>query len=999
MSNFIWLENHSVYSLMEGTIFISELIKIAKKRDDKFLSLTDTNGFYGLINFIKACKQEGIKPIIGSRIKSPSFNGILIAKNMKGYSQISELITKIHLHKDINILNEISRLEDQYFIVITRNQKVLSLRKKDIYAEINVLKKNYALDYFNAKRMGIKPVLIHPIYFLSPQDFHTHRLLKAIYLNKKIYSLNKNDIEDDRSFLKDNNYILKTFGFMQDAINNTMEIAKKCSFDFEMGNPIMPIYSKNSFRLLKSLCYRNISKRYKKIDKNLIQRLEKELTIIKEKGFSDYFLIVHDIVKKSMYTCGRGSAASSLVSYLLFITHVDPIKHDLFFERFLNYARTDPPDIDLDFPWDERNKILNYIFKKYSPQNVAMVSNHITFEARSALREVAKVYGIQEQEIKQVTKHIKHYYNRTSDDFFSFSENKSPSFQIQSIIKDVSLIYGRPRYLSIHSGGIIITPKKISSYVPLQITPKGIPIIQFEKDQSEDFGFIKIDILGNRSLAVIRDTLNLIKEHYDIDIDYRNFNPLDDKKTVKMLSEGNTIGVFYVESPAMRQLQKKTKKGDYKHLVIHSSIIRPAANFYINEYIKRLKGKSYRPILPEMDNILKESYGIMCYQEDITKVAMQIAEFGIKEAQELRKVISSKNKEKRKLELKEKFYFNLLHKGIDRKKIDKIWQMIESFSGYSFCKAHSASYAFVSFKACYLKAHYPAEFLGAVLKNQGGYYSALAYISEARRMGIKIEMPNINKSRYFHYGYRDKIYIGFMIIKGLNHNFALSIEKNRKENGPFKGLIDFIIRLKPSFADITRLIKAGCFNNVENYNIPQLLYIANQVFTSATKNIGPLFNYNIYTLIQNSNITIPDLKSLPTEIKLLNEIKSFGSILSEHPMIYYRKLLTEKVIKAVEIPKFVGKKIKVCGILVTAKTVLTKDENLMQFISFEDETAIFETVLFPQIYKKYSFILEEQIPYILEGTVIQEFGVTSLKISNIRKLNIDKLIKEEISTF
>ncbi len=1002
MSPFVWLENHSIYSLMEGTIFISDLVEIAKKRGFKYLALTDTNGFYGLINFVQACKNAGITPIIGSKIKSSSFNGLLIARNMRGYSQISEIITELHLDEDRNANTLESIMEtvnDQNYIVITDNQKILALRNKNIYAEINVLRKNYALDYFNAKKMGVRSVLIHPVYFETLEDYHIHRLLRAVYLNKKIHALNEEDTENERSYFREDNYILRTFGFMWDAIKNTEEIAKECVFDFKMGNLVMPIYSKNSFRLLKSLCYRNLSKRYNRVDSFIIRRLEKELAIIREKGFSDYFLIVHDIVKRSIYTCGRGSAASSLVSYLLFITHVDPIKYNLFFERFLNRARTDPPDIDLDFPWDERDKILNYIFRKYSSKNVAMISNHITFEARSSLREIAKAYGISENEIKQVTKHIKHYYSRTSDDFLNFSENKTPPTQIKRIIKDVPLIYGRPRYLSVHAGGVVITPKKISSYIPVQMAPKGVPIIQLEKDQAEDFGFVKIDILGNRSLAVIRDTLELIKRHYGITIDYWGFNPLDDKKTVEMMSKGNTIGVFYVESPAMRQLQQKTKKGDYEHLVIHSSIIRPAANFYIKEYIERLKGKPYTPILPAMGEILKESYGIMCYQEDITKIAMQIADFDIKEAQELRKVISKKNKIKRKQELKEKFYSNLLHKGIDLKKIDEIWQMIESFSGYSFCKAHSASYALVSFKACYLKAHYPAEFLGAVLKNQGGYYSALAYISEARRMGIKIAMPDINKSRYFHYGQRNKIYIGFMIIKGLSYELASSIEKERTRNGPFKGLINFIRRLNPTLADTIRLIKAGCFNGVEKYNIPQLLYLAHKFFEGSFKEIGPLFTQYFDSDETMFNVHIPELKDLSKEAKLLNEIKSFGFILSEHPMEYYRSLLKEKVIKAIEIPKFAGKNIKVCGILVTAKTVLTKDDNLMQFVSFEDETSIFESVLFPQIYKKFSLILEEQMPYILEGRVIHEYGVTSLEVSNIKKLNIKSTFKDEKTTY
>ncbi len=983
---FVWLEVHSVYSLMEGTIFISRLVEIAKERGYRYLALTDTNGFYGVVKFVELCKSAGIQPLIGTKLETSEFSAILLAKDMDGYSRISEIITGLHLNKNFDPINALLKEKDENnYIIITDNHKILSSERKNIYAAVNILKKDYAVTYFNAKKIGVKPVLIHPVYFESPEDFHIHQILRAIHLNKQLCTLSEKDVQNKRAFFQDDTYILKNYGFMKEAINNSLEIARTCSFKFRMHTPIMPIYSDNSFKLLKSLCYKNISLRYKKVTNDIIQRLEKELTVIREKRFSDYFLIVHDIAKQCHYTCGRGSAASSIVSYLLFITHVDPIKHNLFFERFLNMERTDPPDIDLDFPWDERDKILNYIFTKYGANKSAMVSNHITFEARSALREVAKVYGITEQEIKEINKNIRHYYNRDTDDFLPYAQNRSPSRAIREIIKDVVSVYGRPRFLSVHPGGVVITPKRISSYIPVQKAHKGVPIIQLEKDQAEELGLVKIDILGNRSLSVIRDTLNIIEKYYGIKIDYRDFNPINDPSTIEALARGETIGVFYVESPAMRQLQKKTGVGDYEHLVIHSSIIRPAANVYIKEYIERLKGKPYKPILPEMEKILKESYGIMCYQEDITKIATEIAGFSLKDGQELRKVVSNKNKKERKQELKTKFYNNLMQRNIPISKIEQIWSMIESFSGYSFCKAHSASYALVSFKSCYLKVHYPAEFIGAVLKNQGGYYSALAYISEARRIGIEIIPPDINSSKYYHYGYQKRIYLGFMMIKNLSITIATSIEKEREKRGNFKSLVDFIKRVKPSLKDATILIKAGCFNNIKKYNIPQMLYIANKLISSEEDNTESLFSDH-YNLNQRS-FKVPNLKPYSREKSLSLEIESFGFIVSEHPMNYYRSSIKrEKVIMAAELNHHTGKFVKVAGIMVTAKTVLTKDHNLMQFVSFEDESAIFETVLFPDIYEKFSTILEEHHPYILEGRVTEEFGVFTLEVRKIKKI-------------
>ena len=735
MDGFVFLENHSVYSLCDGTIFIIELAAHANSRGYRYLSICDTNGFYGIINFIQACKKNGLEPVICARLKNGSFNGILVARSMKGYSRICRLITKIHQDDSFNIKNELlkntkgpterrssgpteglssgSRPEGcslDYF-VITRDRDLLSGMAAGVFAEINVLKKNYALDYAYAKRSGVQPVLIYPVYFLKKEDIHVHTLLRAIDKNKKLSALFPEEVQSKYSYPVPESEIRSRYSFMEDALKNTSLIAEKSCFNFTAGSAIMPRFGEDSFLRLKSLCLENLKKRYDKVTPSVTERLEKELEIIRSKGFADYFLVVHDIVKRSTFTCGRGSAAASIVSYLLFITHVDPVLHKLFFERFMNKTRPDPPDIDVDFPWDTRDGILEYIFKKYSNKNSAMVSNHVTFSVRSSVREVAKVYGMPENEISRITKNIKYYYSRTTDDFENYSINRGrstdgkPSPLMARIYRDAVAVNGRPRYLSVHCGGVVITPKPVYSYIPVERAPKGVNLIQLEKDQAEDFGFVKIDILGNRSLAVVRDTLKLVKAHYGITIRYPELNPLNDKKTTSMLAKGDTIGVFYVESPAMRQLQKKTRRGDYGHLVIHSSIIRPAANMYIREYIERLRGKPYRPLLPEMGEILKETYGIMCYQEDITKIALEIAGFPLAEACELRKVVANKRKIERKLQLKDMFYKNCLKRNISPDTIDQIWTMIESFSGYSFCKPHSASYALLSFKACYLKAH------------------------------------------------------------------------------------------------------------------------------------------------------------------------------------------------------------------------------------------------------------------------------------------------------
>jgi DNA polymerase III alpha subunit len=434
----------------------------------------------------------------------------------------------------------------------------------------------------------------------------------------------------------------------------------------------------------------------------------------------------------------------------------------------------------------------------------------------------------------------------------------------------------------------------------------------------------------------------------------------------------------------MRQLQKKTRKGDYEHLVIHSSIIRPAANIYIREYIERLRGKPYTPLLPAMGEILEDSYGIMCYQEDITKIALQIADFSLGEADEIRKVILRKDKIRRKLELKDKFYENLQRKNIDPAITSKIWEMIESFSGYSFCKPHSASYALLSFKSCYLKAHYPAEFMGAVLKNQGGYYSPLAYLSEARRMGIQVEKPDINVSRNEYFGYENTISMGFMQIKNLSADIVQKLVAERERRGHYDGLIDFMERTDAGLTDTTILIKTGCFRNVEPYNQPQLLFMANNHWHRKEKQREEtLYDVSYYS----RKLTPPPMRDITPEQKLWIEQELFGFIASVHPMEHYRKRVQDPaVIRAEELPRNLNRTVKVAGILVTAKTVLTKNDELMQFISFEDETAIFETVFFPRVFKKYALHLSQQKSYILTGRVDSEFEVISLNVHNIEEI-------------
>src|SRR5262245_14756961 len=472
----------------------------------------------------------------------------------------------------------------------------------------------------------------------------------------------------------------------------------------------------DAFALLRARCDEGARRRYGAVTPAVRARLDHELAIIRDKDFADYFLVVQEIVRQSPRTCGRGSAAASIVSYCLGITHVEPIRHDLYFERFLNRGRVDPPDIDVDFCWDERDGVIDWVVRAFGEERVAMIANHVTFRARAAVREVAKVFGLPDGEIGRVTDRLAHdWHAHTAID----SVRSHPLFRDETlqagaggllgrppwpeVLAQAAALDGAPRHLSVHCGGVVMAPDGVDAHVPVERAAKGVRVIQWEKDQAEEAGLVKIDLLGNRSLSVIRDACAALRDGGGPDIRYGEFDPIDDPRAQELVREGDTMGVFYVESPAMRQLQQKTRRGDFEHLVIHSSIIRPAANEYIREYVRRLRGGAWTSLHPILDEALHETYATKCYQEAVASTAISMAAFTDAEADGLRKVLSKKWAGKKVEDYRQRFARGALARGIPPEIVGEVWRMILSFSGYSFCKPHSASYALVSFKSCYLK--------------------------------------------------------------------------------------------------------------------------------------------------------------------------------------------------------------------------------------------------------------------------------------------------------
>ena len=1014
---FVHLHTHSNYSFCRGANSIDRLCKAAKARGFTYLALTDTNGIYGLAWFLQTARAHGLRPLIGAFLKTGKHHAVVLAQNIEGYRFLCRTITKIHCDANLDLAQWLA-FEKHDVVVLTDDTELLKVLVKnkmthDVYVEI-IPHQNREASLVFAGQVGLPVVASNAVYMLDKEDYLVHRMLRAIDLNTTLQRVPPNELESEQAVLRNAAEMQDLFPDRPEALQNTVKIAEQCYFDLDFGQYIFPVYTGPDGEDANSYLWQKAAKglnwRYGEISGEIKKRLDYEMKIIIDKGFAPYFLIVSDIVSRAPRTCGRGSAAASLVSYALGITHVDPIKYDLFFERFLNPGRVEPPDIDVDFPWDERDDILDHIFKTYGDGNVAMIANHNSFKARSAVREIAKVYGLPDNEIGAVTKKMSDYWQpesiwKLTQTHPVYRDTDFPP-PWSEIIALAERIRDFPRHLSIHCGGVVIAPDGIDRYVPCQPAKKalkltgvldksssGLPqktkpeelrVVQWEKDQAEDMKLVKMDILGNRSLAVIRDALYAINKNYDIHIDYAQWNPLEDEKTQTLLRKGDAIGVFYVESPAMRLLQQKTGKGDFDHLVIHSSIIRPAANTFINEYIRRLKGEAYKPLHPLLEDLLKETFGIMVYQEDVSKVVMALADFSPVEADDLRKILSKKHKQKKIADYRNQFFRGARGKGVNREAAEKIWDMILSFSGYSFCKPHSASYALVSFKSAFLKAHYPAEFIAAVISNRGGYYSIFAYISEARRMGLQVLMPDINHSEIEYVGKDGKIRVGLMQLKGLEKKAMNAILSQRRKGGRYRSLTDLLQRVKLELSDLGILVKSGCLDALEPQKTrPQLLWQARLYFADRPKASSATMSLFEETTVNKA----PQIENYDEETILQHEIQTLGFLLSRHPLsLYEKKIAKLSYVKGKDLHSCAGKKVRTIGWFITGKVTSTKNEDLMEFLSFEDTTAIYETTFFPKTFAKFVHILSRDRPYILEGRVDQQFGAVTLSVEKVEYL-------------
>ena len=992
MADFVPLHVHSAFSPGWGVHSLEEIFFAARRMGLRRLALTDTNGLYGIPHFLEAAKEAGISPIIGAEAVAGRHRAVVLARDETGYANLCRLLSDLHCASGFDLAEKLARYRQGLVVLSDDSELLSSLRRRSSEGLFVELSPGHQMHRALAlsREMRLPPVATSRAVLLSPADFEVHKVLRAIHLNTKLSRLKEGEIAQEGDRLLSPGRLADFFPHCPEALENTARIASCCKTDWNFSETIFPAFqamgNPEAFAELERRARAGALWRYGVIDDKVETRLQKELSIIGAKGFAHYFLVVEEIAKQSPRTCGRGSAAASLIAYCLGITHVDPIRHNLFFERFLNEGRLDPPDIDIDFPWDERDAVLDFAFARYGARRAAMVANQVGFKGRGALREVAKVFGMPAGEIKALTERISGYWKAEQTARavagHPLFRGEGMSCDWQKILALAGRLQGQLRHLSLHCGGLVVVPDEIRCFVPVEVSAKGLPVIQLEKDQTEAAGLVKIDILGNRSLAVIRDAIAAVKSNTGTVIDYATWQPLEDERTRELLCSGETMGCFYIESPATRQLLKRMWIGNprgkdcdlFEHLVIASSIIRPAANAYILEFVARMRGKSWRSLHPLLDEVLGESYGIAVYQEQITQMAMALADFSAFEGDQLRKIISKKHKAKKLEDYRQRFFAGGRRKGVPETALQEVWSQILSFAGYSFCKPHSASYALVSCKSAYLKANHPAEFIAAVISNQGGYYSPFAYLSEARRMQLRILPPDINESAWPYTGKGRSVRVGLMQVEGLSGKAAETLLREREKRGPYSSFADFLHRVAVAPSDARLLIKAGCFDALEGRERrPRLQWELLRSHRQAERAEDTLF--------EEPAADLPTPPPYEEKTVLNQEVETLGMLLSFHPLhLHRREVARTRPVPAARLRELVGRYIAMVGWWVTGKPVQDKNGRPMEFVSFEDTTALFDATFFPQAYARFCQKLSRSRPYLLKGKVEEAYGVATLTV-------------------
>lgn len=1077
---FTHLHVHTEYSLLDGSSKIKEIVKRAKELGMDSLAITDHGVMYGVIDFYKAAREAGIKPIIGCEIYvSPSsrfdkeagvsddryYHLVLLAENDTGYHNLMKIVSKgftegfyYKPRVDYEVLEQYSEgiiaLSACLAGEVARNlakgnyedAKESALRYERIFGKGNFFLELQdhgipAQKTVNAgilrlsRELGIELVATNDIHYIFEEDSVPHDILLCIQTQKKVSDNDRMKYEGGQYYLKTEEEMVALFPYAKEAIENTHKIAMRCNVEIEFGVRKLPRFQvpaefykgtdddiEASWNYLLHLCTEGLKKRYASASKEeyekLKERLDYELSVIKNMGFIDYFLIVWDFINYAKRNGiavgpGRGSAAGSIVAYTLEITDIDPIKYDLLFERFLNPERVSMPDIDVDFCMERRGEVIEYVIEKYGKEKVSQIVTFGTLAAKGVIRDVGRVLDMPYAEVDAIAKMIPNELNITLEKSLKMNPMLKESYDNNSQIKyliDMSMrLEGLPRHTSMHAAGVLISSKAVDEFVPLSRASDGTITTQYIMTTLEELGLLKMDFLGLRTLTVIQNAVRMIKKSQNIDLDLKNAD-YSDKAVYELIGSGKTEGIFQLESAGMKNFMKELKPDNIDDIIAGIALYRPGPMDFIPQYIEgKNNAENITYDCPQLEHILKPTYGCIVYQEQVMQIVRDLAGYSLGRSDLLRRAMSKKKESVMQKERHNFVYGNeeegipgCIKNGINEEIANKIYDKMIDFAKYAFNKSHAAAYAVVAYETAYLKHYYPVEFMAALMTSFIENSSKVSqYIVICKNMGIDILPPDINKGERDFSVEDGKIRYGLSALKSIGKGVIDSIVEERNERGEFTSLNDFVVRLTGKEVNkrtIESFIKAGAFDSF-GLKRRQLMMIYVQVVDSITKdkknNMAgqmTLFDFASEEDKQDYEIQVPDVAEF-TKLELLAfEKEVIGVYVSGHPLEEYMSLWKKKV--TVVSTDFVnedddmkvkdGNRETIGGIVTSVTMKSTKSNKVMAFFTLEDIYGTVEVIVFPKDFEKYRFVLKEDERLFVTGRVsVNDEGDGKLICENI----------------
>ena len=1053
---FTHLHVHTEYSLLDGSNKIKEYVARVKELGMDSAAITDHGVMYGVIDFYRAAREAGINPILGcevyvapgSRFEREVGSGddryyhlVLLAENNQGYSNLMKIVSKAFVegfyykprvdlellekyHEGIIALSACLAGEVARYLArgMYEDAKIAALRYQDIFGKGNFFLElqdhgipeqqtvNQQLLRMH-RETGIDLVATNDVHYTMAEDAEPHDVLLCLQTQKKLSDENRMRYEGGQYYVKSPEEMARLFPYALEALENTHKIALRCHVEIEFGVTKLPKYDVpdglTSWEYLNKLCHEGLEQRYHPVTDALKKRLDYELSTIKNMGYVDYFLIVWDFIKYArdndiMVGPGRGSAAGSLVAYTLGITQLDPIRYDLLFERFLNPERVSMPDIDVDFCFERRQEVIDYVRRKYGDDCVVQIVTFGTLAARGVIRDVGRVLDMPYAQVDTIAKMIPQELNITIDKALGMNPEFRKAYEeqddIHRLIDLAKRLEGLPRHTSMHAAGVVISQKDVSEYVPLSRAQDGSIVTQFTMTTLEELGLLKMDFLGLRTLTVIQNAVKMVEKSTGMLLDMQKVD-YNDKKVLDSLGTGRTDGVFQLESAGMKSFMKELKPQSLEDVIAGISLYRPGPMDFIPQYIRgKNRPDTIRYDCPQMEPILKPTYGCIVYQEQVMQIVRELAGYTLGRSDLVRRAMSKKKASVMAKERQNFVYGNVeegvpgcIAKGISEEIANKIYDEMTDFAKYAFNKSHAAAYAVVSYQTAYLKYYYPVEFMAALMTSVVEMPNKVAeYISVCRQMGIRILPPDINHGVYGFSVDNGSIRYALSAIKSIGRPVIEGIVREREEHGEYTSLKTFIERNIDQINKrvVENLIKAGALDCLEG-NRNQKMTVYTQIIDSINQDkkhtmAGQLSLFDIAPEEDKKEfeIRMPQAAEYPKEMILTFEKEVLGIYLSGHPLERYRNMM-EKMISAktsdfqpddeTGIPEVYDNQKVIVGGMITDKTIkYTKNNKVMAFLTVEDLVGTVEVVVFPRDYEKCQMFLNEDARLFIQGRVSAE---------------------------